>query len=153
MRNKVQRPNPSQLRLAPSVSTSVSTQNPPSHAHMKKVMNPQAKHLEHQRSTLSLLVTTVNSLASPSSPSTAPSLGASHTQVRNACIASTPVVPSSCRMCTPILTQPSWLSSPSCGTRASFDHHNQIVCDRNDAFLARTAKPAVVRCRSLETGF
>ena len=63
MENKVQRPNPSQLCLASSISASLSTQNPPTHAHVKKVMNPQAKHLEHQRSTLGLLVATIESLA------------------------------------------------------------------------------------------
>jgi hypothetical protein len=50
-------------------------------------------------------------------------------------------VPSSCTRCTPISTRLSSLSSPSCGTRVSFDHHNRIVCDHNDAFLGRTEKP------------
>jgi len=72
MRNKVQRPSPSQLRLASSISASLSTQTPPTHAHMKEAMNPQAKHLEHQRSTLGLFVTTVESLVSLSSPSGTP---------------------------------------------------------------------------------
>jgi len=64
MQNKVQRANPSQLRLAPSISANVSTQNPPSHSLLKKVISSEAKHLEHQRSTLGLLVTTIKSLAS-----------------------------------------------------------------------------------------
>ena len=105
MQNKIQGADSSQLCLVPSVSANVSTQNPRSHAHVKKVINPGAKHLEHQRSTLGLLITTVKSLAPSSSPSR--NIRRSHTQARNACIASTPIVPSSCRMYTPILTRPS----------------------------------------------
>src|ERR1700710_311975 len=60
-----------------------------------------AERLEHQRSTLGLLVTTTKSLASfhPAKYG--------HTQARNACTASTLVVPSSYTPCTPISTQPS----------------------------------------------
>jgi hypothetical protein len=67
--------------------------------------------------------------------------GRKRTQVRNACIASTPIVPLSCTMCTLISTRPSLLSSPSCGTRVLSDHHNRIVYDHNDAFLARKGRP------------
>jgi hypothetical protein len=69
MQNKIQGSDSSQLCLVPSISANASTQNPRSHAHMKKVINPGAKHLEHQRSTLGLLITTVKSLAPSSSPS------------------------------------------------------------------------------------
>lgn len=69
MQNKIQGSDSSQLYLVPSISANVSTQNPRSHAHMKNVINPGAKHLEHQRSTLGLLVTTVKSLAPSPSPS------------------------------------------------------------------------------------
>jgi hypothetical protein len=71
--NKIQGPNPSQLCLVPSISANVSTQNPPSHAHMKKVIT-LAKHLEHQRSTFGFLVTTAKELASPSFPSRYPEI-------------------------------------------------------------------------------
>lgn len=64
-----------------------------------------------------------------------------HHQARNACIASTPTVPSSCKLCTPISTRPSSLSLPSCGKQVLSDHHNRTACDHNDAFLARKEMP------------
>ena len=95
-----------------------------------------AAYLEHQRSTLGLLVTTVPLLAlRPIFPRS------ERTQVRSACIASTPTVPSSCTTCTPISTRPSSLSWPSCGKRVLSDHHNRIVCDHIDAFLGQTGMP------------
>jgi hypothetical protein len=51
------------LSPGPSISANVYPQiHHPSHAHMKKGVNI-AEHLEHQRSTLGLLVTTIKSLA------------------------------------------------------------------------------------------
>jgi len=63
------------------------------------------------------------------------------TLAQSACIASTPAVPLSCNLCTPISTQPSSLSSPSCGKQALSDHRNQIACGHIDAFLVRRVRP------------
>lgn len=71
-----------------------------------------------------------------------------HTQARNACNASTPIVPSSCKLCTPVSTQPSSSSLPSCGTQALSDHRNRTACDHNDAFLARKEMP-IPDCQNL----
>jgi len=100
MQNKIQRPKPSTVLYIRKI-------HHPSHAHMKKGVNI-AEHLEYQRSTLGLLVTTVNPLAPISKSKTrAEERREGHTQVRNACIASTPIVPSSCKMYTPVSTRPS----------------------------------------------
>ena len=64
-----------------------------------------------------------------------------HRPTRNACTASNSAAPSSCMLCTPISTRPSWLSSPSCGTQVLSDHRNLIVCGRIVAFLVRIMMP------------
>jgi len=64
-----------------------------------------------------------------------------HHPTQSACIVSATIVPSSCSWCTPTSKQPSWWSLLSYERQASFDHHNLIVCDRNDAFLAQRVMP------------
>ena len=66
-----------------------------------------------------------------------------HTPTRNACIASTPAVPWSCKLCILTATPLSLSSSLSCGTQASSDHRNPTACDRIVAFLARKVMPVV----------
>jgi hypothetical protein len=66
-----------------------------------------------------------------------------HHRARSACIASERVAPWSCTVCIPILTRPSWWSSPSCGRQASSDHRNRTAYDRNDAYPGRTGRPTI----------
>ncbi len=63
------------------------------------------------------------------------------TPARSACIASTPAVPLFCSLCTLTSTRPSSLSLPSCGRRASSDHHNLTACGHIVAFLVRRERP------------
>ena len=100
-----------------------------------------SKQLEHQRSTLRLLITTVRSLASRSTP-TDRSQRFGHTPARSACIASARAVPSSCIACILTAAPPSSLSWLSCGRLVLFDHRNPIACDHTGAFLVQRARPS-----------
>jgi hypothetical protein len=63
------------------------------------------------------------------------------TPTQSVCIVSVPIEPLSCMPRILIVAQSSLWFWPFCGTRVWFDHHNRTVCDHNDAFLGRTAKP------------
>lgn len=65
-----------------------------------------------------------------------------HHPTRSACIASATVVTWSCMKHILISARPSSSFSPSYGTQALFDHHNQTAFGRIVAFPERTERPA-----------
>ena len=99
---------------------------------------PQTSTLEHQSSTLRLLIATKRALVSLSSSMI---LSTQRTLAQSACTSSVLTVPSFCKPCTPISALPSSSSWPSCGTLVLSDHRSLTACDHIVAFLARIVMP------------